>query len=70
MSKERRGFASMDRTRQRDIASKGGKTAHAMGKAHKWTTEEARAAGRKGGMAQHRNRPATTSTNATATPAN
>ena len=54
MAKEDRGFASMDRTRQRDIASKGGKAAHQKGVAHEWTSEEAREAGRKGGMASHR----------------
>jgi general stress protein YciG len=51
--KERRGFASMDRTQQREIASKGGKAAHAKGTAHEWTAEEAREAGRKGGMMSH-----------------
>jgi uncharacterized protein len=51
MSKEDRGFASMDRNKQRAIASKGGKAAHRKGTAHVWTTEEARAAGRKGGLA-------------------
>ena len=54
MAKEDRGFASMDRSKQRDIASKGGKAAHQKGTAHQWTSEEARAAGRKGGMASHR----------------
>ena len=54
MAKEDRGFASMDRSRQRDIASKGGKAAHQKGTAHEWTSEEAREAGRKGGMASHR----------------
>ena len=44
----------MDRSRQRDIASKGGKAAHQKGTAHEWTSEEAREAGRKGGMASHR----------------
>ena len=47
--KERRGFASMSRERRREIASKGGRAAHAKGTAHEWTTEEAREAGRKGG---------------------
>lgn len=56
MAKEDRGFASMDRTKQRDIASKGGKAAHQKGTAHEWTSEEAREAGRKGGMASHRRR--------------
>ena len=44
----------MDRGKQRDIASKGGKAAHQKGTAHEWTSEEAREAGRKGGMASHR----------------
>ena len=46
----------MDRGKQRDIASKGGKAAHQKGTAHEWTSEEAREAGRKGGMASHRRR--------------
>ena len=46
----------MDRSKQRDIASKGGKAAHQKGTAHEWTSEEAREAGRKGGMASHRRR--------------
>ena len=54
MAKEDRGLASMDRSKQRDIASKGGKAAHQKGTAHEWTSEEAREAGRKGGMASHR----------------
>ena len=54
MAKEDRGFASMDRNKQREIASKGGKAAHQKGTAHEWTSEEARDAGRKGGMASHR----------------
>jgi general stress protein YciG len=56
VAKEDRGFASMDRTKQREIASKGGKAAHQKGTAHEWTSEEAREAGRKGGMASHRRR--------------
>jgi uncharacterized protein len=48
--KERRGFASMSPERQREIASKGGRAAHAKGTAHEWTPEEARTAGRKGGQ--------------------
>ena len=56
MAKEDRGFASMDRAKQREIASKGGKAAHQKGTAHEWTSEEARDAGRKGGLASHRRR--------------
>jgi hypothetical protein len=48
--KERRGFASMSPEKQREIASKGGRAAHAKGTAHEWTSEEARVAGRKGGQ--------------------
>ena len=44
----------MDRQKQREIASKGGRVAHEKGTAHEWTREEARAAGRKGGVASHR----------------
>ena len=61
MAKEDRGFASMDRAKQREIASKGGKAAHQKGTAHEWTSEEAREAGRKGGMASHRRRREATS---------
>jgi general stress protein YciG len=54
--KSKRGFASMDPARQREIASKGGKAAHAKGTAHEWSTEEARRAGRKGGEVVSRDR--------------
>ena len=50
--KSTKGFASMDENRQRVIASQGGKAAHLKGTAHEFTTEEARAAGRKGGQAR------------------
>ncbi len=41
----------MERSKQREIASKGGKAAHAKGTGHKWTSgEEAQAAGRAGGL--------------------
>ncbi len=56
MAKEDRGFASMDRSKQKEIASKGGKAAHQKGTAHEWTSEEAREAGRKGGIASHQRR--------------
>jgi len=51
--RSKRGFASMDAQKQREIASKGGKAAHAKGTAHEFTREEAIAAGRKGGRAAH-----------------
>ena len=44
-----RGFASMASEKQREIARKGGRAAHEKGKAHEFTSEEARQAGRKGG---------------------
>jgi general stress protein YciG len=56
MSTSRRGFASMDSDKQRRIASKGGRAAHEQGKAHEFTPEEAREAGRKGGEARGRSR--------------
>lgn len=43
----------MDRDRVREIASKGGRAAHAAGTAHQFSSDEARVAGRKGGMAPH-----------------
>jgi uncharacterized protein len=54
--KSARGFASMDQGKQKEIASKGGRAAHAKGTAHEFDSSEARAAGRKGGMAVSRNR--------------
>ena len=58
VAKEDRGFASMDRAKQREIASKGGRAAHQKGTAHEWTPEEAREAGRKGGIATHQRKTA------------
>jgi general stress protein YciG len=46
----------MDPSKQREIASKGGRAAHAKGTAHEFTTDEARVAGRKGGEAVSRDR--------------
>ncbi|HEX6533924.1 MAG TPA: KGG domain-containing protein [Gemmatimonadaceae bacterium] len=51
-----RGFAAMDTAKQREIASKGGRAAHAQGTAHEFSPEEAREAGRKGGQAVSRDR--------------
>ena len=51
-----RGFASMDPEKQKEIARKGGRAAHAKGTAHEFTSDEARSAGRKGGEAVSRNR--------------
>src|SRR5438128_6197352 len=52
----KRGFASMDAAKQREIASKGGKAAHEKGTAHEFTPDEARVAGRKGGEAVSQDR--------------
>jgi len=52
----RRGFASMDEDKQREIASKGGKAAHEKGTAHEFDSAEAAEAGRKGGQARQSNR--------------
>ena len=69
MAKEDRGFASMDRSKQKEIASKGGKAAHQKGTAHEWTSEEARDAGRKGGLASHKRRREQMMTGSAAAPA-
>ncbi|MCA1323635.1 KGG domain-containing protein [Herbaspirillum sp. alder98] len=52
-SNSNRGFAAMDPQKQRQIASMGGKAAHAKGAAHEFTSAEAREAGRKGGLNSH-----------------
>lgn len=49
-----RGFAAMDPEVQRRIAAQGGRAAHVKGTAHRFTSEEARAAGQKGGEARGR----------------
>jgi general stress protein YciG len=55
-TKSNRGCASMDTSKQREIASKGGKAAHAQGRAHEFSADEARTAGRKGGEVVSRDR--------------
>ena len=42
-----RGFAAMSPEKKKEIASMGGRAAHACGRAHQFTSEEARAAGKK-----------------------
>lgn len=54
--KRKKGFAAMDKELRRKIASMGGKAAHEQGTAHEFTRREARAAGRKGGLARHNRR--------------
>ncbi len=51
-----RGFAAMSSRRRREIASLGGRAAHAAGAAHEFSSDEAREAGRKGSTATSRNR--------------
>lgn len=58
MGTKDRGFASMNKEQQRRIASLGGRAAQKNGTAHQWNTEEARAAGRKGGLASWNKRRA------------
>ena len=55
-TRSNRGCASMDPSKQKEIASKGGRAAHAKGTDHEFDSSEAREAGRKGGMAVSRNR--------------
>lgn len=50
----RKGFAAMDPARVSEIASLGGRAAHAWGTAHEYSIREARAAGREGGLATAR----------------
>ncbi|RYU77171.1 KGG domain-containing protein [Hymenobacter persicinus] len=64
--KSMRGFAAMDPAEQRRIASEGGRASHESGRGHRFTSEEARAAGRKGGQAS-RTRTTTGGTGTSAT---
>jgi hypothetical protein len=55
--KKRTGFQNMDKERQREIASRGGKASHAEGgRGHEFTPEEALAAGSRGGKSLARDR--------------
>ncbi|HXU23075.1 MAG TPA: hypothetical protein VN697_03485 [Tepidiformaceae bacterium] len=49
MSPQKRGFANLSPKERTAVASKGGLAAQASGKAHRWTPEQAKAAGSKGG---------------------
>lgn len=51
-----RGFQTMSKERCVAIAQVGGRAAHQMKRAHEFTSEEARTAGSKGGIAVSRNR--------------
>jgi general stress protein YciG len=49
----KRGFAAWDRAMVQEVARRGGVAAHRLGTAHRFSSEEARIAGRKGGLARH-----------------
>ena len=63
-TKSRRGFAAMSPETQRRIASEGGKASHASGRGHRFSADEARDAGRKGGLVSRRGKAANGSANA------
>ena len=52
----KQGFAAMDPEQHKEIARRGGQTAHRLGKAHTFTPEQAREAGQKGGSVISRDR--------------
>lgn len=52
MEKKKRGFATMSPERHKEVARMGGIAAHMKGTAHEFTSEEAVAAGKKGGKAK------------------
>jgi general stress protein YciG len=56
MEKKKTGFVMMDAEARRAHSSRGGKLAHSLGLAHEWTSDEARAAGKKGGTRISQNR--------------
>ena len=55
-SKHPRGFAAMSPEKQREVARRGGRAAHERGTAHEFSLDEAREAGRRGGLAVARDR--------------
>jgi general stress protein YciG len=52
--KSKKGLASVSPEKRRQISAMGGKAAHALNRAHQWTSEEAAKAGRIGGMKSRR----------------
>lgn len=52
MRAKKTGFALLKRDELLRVAASGGRQAHKLKKAHRWTVAEARAAGRKGGLAR------------------
>ncbi len=47
-----KGFASLSPEGRREMASRGGRIAHALGVAYHWSSEQARIAGSKGGKSK------------------
>jgi general stress protein YciG len=56
-TKRKQGFATLTRERNREISQLGGKMGQESGRAHRWTSEEAREAGRIGGKTSRRRKP-------------
>lgn len=50
-AKGKRGFALLSPERRRELAAIGGKAAQAAGRGHRYTSDEAKLAGRLGGLA-------------------
>jgi len=63
-TKSRRGFAALSPEERKEMARKGGIQAHKLGVAHEFTSDEARAAGRKGGSISRGGRGKVTGGNA------
>jgi general stress protein YciG len=55
-TKGKRGFASMDPEKRREIARRGGRTVHGRGTGYTFTQEEQRKGGERGGRALSQNR--------------
>ncbi len=53
---KRGGFLTMTPERRREVCSKGGRAAHQNGTAFEWTSDQAVAAGSKGGLASQAKR--------------
>ena len=57
-NKKLRGFALLSKDQLSELAAKGGRKAHALNRAHKFSSEEAKAAGKLGAAARAANRKA------------
>lgn len=55
-TKIKRGFAAMSPEKRKGIARLGGLKAHKLGVAHRWTPQEAKALGSRGGKASAKKR--------------